>query len=817
MFERDVRPVLKAYCLDCHGASETPKGGLDLRLARFALRGGKGGPAVAAGQPEESMLVERMRAGEMPPGEKKVPAAMIATIETWIAQGCRTSRVEPESLPAGIDITPEDRAYWFFEPLRRPQPPTFAPGDRVRTPIDAFVLARLRERGLAFNPDADRATLLRRASLDLTGLPPTIAEVDAFLKDTSADAYERAVDRLLDSPRYGERWGRHWLDVAGYADSDGDGVTDTPRPHAWRYRDYVVKSLNADKPFDRFVLEQLAGDELVPRPWANLTPDQVELLAATGFLRNAPDATASGGGDAEANQVVADTLKIVGSTFLGLSVGCAQCHDHRYDPIPQSDYFRLRAVFEPALDPAHWRRPGQRLVSLYTDADRARAGQVDAEAAVVRKELEEKTRVHVRAAFDAELAKFPADQRDELRAAFDAPGDKRTPRQKMLVETNPKLNISAGTLYQYNPKAADELKSIDARIAAKLAEKPVEQFVAVADETPGVVPVTKVFYRGDYRQPKGEVSPGDLTIAAAEGGRFEIPARPAGPPTTGRRLAYARHLTSGTHPLVGRVLANRLWLGHFGAGIVETPGEFGKLGRLPSHPELLDWIASELPARGWSLKAMHRLVMTSTVYRQSSTRDPAKDKVDSSNALFGRYPAHRLEAEVIRDRLLWTAGKLDGRVGGPPVPVSVDAVGQVVTPADAPRRSLYLQQRRTQPVGFLAVFDGPSGELNCDRRLASTGAPQALMLMNSEFLLRCGEDFARRLQASAATTDERISLAWRLAYQRDPSAEERAIVTLFWNKRRARLASEPKTDAELGAWSDVCQQILSANEVLYVD
>ena len=817
LFENDVRPIFKAYCLDCHGASEKPKAGLDLRLARSTMRGGESGAAVVAGQPSESLLLERLQADEMPPGEKKLPASMRAVIERWVADGCRAGRTEPESLPAGIDITPEDRAYWCFQPIRRPALPALTARDRVRTPIDAFVLARLQERGFSFSPDADSATLLRRATLDLTGLPPTIEEVDAFLADRAPNAYEKAIDRLLASPRYGERWGRHWLDVAGYADSDGDGVTDTPRPHAWRYRDYVVKSLNADKPFDRFVVEQLAGDELVPRPWANLTPDQAELLAATGFLRTAPDATSSGGGDAEANQVVADTMKIVGATFLGLSVGCAQCHDHRYDPIPQSDYFRLRAVFEPALNPAHWRRPGQRLASLYTDADRAKAAKVDAEAAVIRAELQEKTRVHVRAAFEAELAKFPVDQRDELRSAFDAAADRRTPRQKMLFETNPKLNITPGVLYQYNPKAADELKAIDAKVAAKLAQKPAEGFVAIADETPGVVPVTKVFYRGDYRQPKGEVGPGDLTIAAEEGARFEVPAKDSGLPTSGRRLAYARHLMSGEHPLAGRVLANRLWLGHFGQGIVETPGEFGKLGRLPSHAELLDWLASEWPARGWSLKAMHRLVMTSTVYRQSSRRELAKDRVDSSNALLGRYAAHRLESEAIRDRLLWIAGTLDFRMGGPPIAVSVDAVGQVVAPADAPRRSLYLQQRRTQPVAFLAAFDGPSGELNCDRRQASTGAPQSLMLMNSDFLLRCGNDFARRIHASAGTTDERIAIAWRLAYLRDPSQEERALVAKFLSVRHSRLGGAKKNDADLGAWADVCQQILSSNEVLYVD
>src|SRR5579884_1251185 len=384
-FEQHVRPIFKVYCLDCHGGGEKVKGKLDLRLRRFAVRGGKSGPALLPGDAASSRLLKRLKAGEMPPGEKKVPAEQIAVLERWIAAGAPARRDEPATLPPGIDITPEERAYWFYQPIRRVEPPQFPAADRVRTPIDAFVLAKLRAGGLSFNADADRRTLLRRASLDLIGLPPTQREIDQFLADPSENAYERMIDRLLASPHYGERWGQHWLDVVGYADSNGDGAQDTPRPYAWKYRDYVIRSLNADKPLDRFLIEQLAGDELVPRPWTNLKPEQIKLLTATGFLRTAPDGTSSGG-SAEAQQQVADTLKIVSSSLLGLTVGCAQCHDHKYDPIPQADYYRLRAVFEPAFDPAHFRRPAQRLVSLYSEADRARAAAVEAEAAKMQKD-----------------------------------------------------------------------------------------------------------------------------------------------------------------------------------------------------------------------------------------------------------------------------------------------------------------------------------------------------------------------------------------------------------------------------------------------
>jgi hypothetical protein len=819
-FEQHVRPILRAYCLDCHGAGEKHAGGLDLRLKRFAVAGGKGGAAVVPGAPAKSYLVERLKSGDMPPGEKKVPAEQIAVIEKWIAGGALTLRDEPATLPPGLGITAEERAYWFYQPLTRPTTPPALPTDRVRTPIDAFVLARLRDKGLGFNPDADRATLLRRATFDLTGLPPTQQELDAFLADTTPDAYEKAVDRLLASSAYGERWGRHWLDAAGYADSEGDGATDTVRPHMWRYRDYVVRAINADTPLDRFVTEQLAGDELLPRPWANLAPPQVDLLAATGFLRSAPDATASSNTPADAEQVMVDVLKVVSSTLLGTSVGCAQCHDHRYDPVPQADYFRLRAVFEPALDPGKWRRPAERLVSLYSDADRAKATAVEVEAGKMQAEMTAKQTAAVKAAFEKELGKFPADQQPALRAAFDAPEAKRTAEQKQLVATNPKLNITPGVLYQYEPKVADEIKALQAKVQAKRAERPAEGFVAVAAEVPGRVPATKLHHRGDARQPKGpDLAPGDLTVAAPDGKRFEVANAPAGGATTGRRLAWAKHLTSGTHPLFGRVTVNRLWLHHFGRGIVDTPGEFGKLGQLPTHPELLDWLATELPRLGWSQKKFHKLVMTSTVYRQSSARTPAADAVDRANSLYSRFPVRRLEAEAVRDRMLVAAGRLDRTAFGPPVPVSEDPAGQVGTPDDKPRRSVYLQVRRSKPVAFLAAFDAPGVELNCDRRNVTTTAPQSLMLLNSEFVRKQAGHLAARVRAEAgagASPDRLVETAWRLAYLRSPAADEVRLGTTFLTTQTAALAARSK-ESDLSALTNLCQQLLASNEFLYVD
>jgi hypothetical protein len=822
-FERDVRPILKAYCLDCHGGSEKPKGGLDLRLKRFAVKGGKSGPAIVPSQPEESLLLDRVKDGEMPPGEKKLPAEQVAILERWVAAGAPTTRPEPETIPPGLGITAHERAYWLFQPVRRPEPPATRPEDRARTPIDALLLAKLQPAGLTFAPEADRRTLIRRLALDLTGLPPSPRDVEAFVRDDAPDAYERWVDRLLASPHYGERWARHWLDVAGYADSDGNGGDDTPRPYAYKYRDYVVRAFNADTPLDRFIIEQMAGDELVPRPWKGLTAEQVNVLAATGFLRTVADGTSTGSADlaAASNQVVGDTLKVVGSALLGLTVGCAQCHDHRYDPIPQTDYFRLRAVFEPALDPSHWRRPSQRLVSLMSDADRAKSNAIEAEAHEMRKALEAEVAKAVNAAFEKELTKFPETLRPKLRAARETPADKRTPEQKALLAANPSLALNEGVLYQYDPKAAERFKKERERIAAKQAEKPVEDFVSVTDEAPGVIPETHLFHRGDYRQPKEGVSPGDLTVAAPEGERFEVPGKSGTSPTSGRRLAYARHLVDGKHPLVGRVLVNRVWLNHFGRGLVETAGDFGKLGTPPTHPELLDWLADELVRQGWSLKRLHRVIVTSTAYRQSSRQNPSG--VDNDAALYSHYPVRRLDAEAIRDRTLEAAGRLDRRLYGPPVPVAEDSVGQVLPAGDSPRRSLYVEVRRSRPVSLLAAFDAPllASAVNCDRRTLSTTAPQALMLMNSDFVLSHAAALARRARAEAAdgATPSRLeriaAAAWQIAYQRPITPEEAGWVAEFAAGPGG--APAPGSDQELAVLTNLCQQLLTSNEFLYVD
>lgn len=791
-FEQHVRPILKAFCLDCHGG-EKLEGKLDLRLKRFIATGGESGAALLVGKPGDSLIIKRMKSGEMPPTEKKVPAEQIAIIERWIADGATTLREEPESLAPGLGITAEERAYWFYQPIRRPVTPTVKQPTRTRSAVDAFVLAKLDEKGMDINSEADRFTLLKRATFDLIGLPPTPEETEQFLTDPAPDAFERLLDRLLASPHYGERWGRHWLDVAGYADSEGDGSVDTVRPYIYKYRDYVVSSLNEDKPIDQFLIEQLAGDELVTPPYANLTPEQIERLVATGFLRMAADPTASGQGDPDTsrNQVVADTIKIVSSSLLGLSVGCAQCHDHRYDPIPQSDYFQLRAIFQPALDPKAWVIPRDRVISLYTDEDRAKAAAIEADAVKLQTEVNAKRQKFIDEAFDKEIEKHPADQRDALRTAFKTAADKQTDEQKKLVANTPSLNINGGNLYQYNNAAAEELKKDEAAVAAKRAEKKVEDFISVLRESGGTPNPTHLFHRGDHRDPRQAVTPADLTIAAPENHRFLIEEKSSTTPSSGRRLAWARHITNGSHPFVGRVLANRIWLHHLGRGIVDTPGEFGILGTRPTHPELLDWLASEVfgvpfsvfskgdtttngggesgkaltehqtlntehPRLPRSFKRLHRLIMTSAIYRQSSRRSVDAAMKDSDGALYSRFPIRRLEAEIVRDRILAVADRLNDTLFGKPIEVMEDFAGQVHVKDDAPRRSLYIQVRRTKPVSLLAAFDAPVMTLNCDRRPSSTVAPQSLMLMNGDFILAQADHLAKRVRATSPSESDRL-------------------------------------------------------------
>ena len=841
-FERHVRPILKAHCFHCHGEEGELKGNLDVRLKRLIEKGGDSGPGVVPGKPDESPLLERVVAGEMPPGKKPVPAQDVETLRKWIEQGAKTVRTEPDDPSKISEIAEEDRSYWFFQPVKRPEVPAVQGKDLVANEVDAFLLAKLEPQGLSFAPEADKRTLIRRAWFDLLGLPPTPERVDAFIADTAPDAWARLIDELLASPHYGERWGRHWLDVAGYADSEGYTIEDPVRPEIYRYRDYVIRSLNADKPFDRFIVEQLAGDELVPPPYgAGLTDEQKDSLVATGFLRMAPDGTAAGDVDQKVarNDVVAETIKIVSTSLLGLTVGCAQCHTHRYDPIPQTDYYRLRALLEPAYNWKDWRNPNQRKLFMTPPEVLDAIRKVEEQA--VAKEKEHHAWIdgecdRVRA---LEFEKIPEAKREAAKAALDTAADKRTDEQKALAkEFYNYFNVNRGTIGLFDPKVEAESRKRNEEVAAIRATKPPETVYTVLTEpTDKPLPETFVFHRGDPDSPRQTVTPGDLSII-----EDLVPSKiePKNPSltTSGRRLAFAKHLTSGQHPLVGRVLVNRFWMHHFGRGIVATPGDFGRLGALPTHPELLDWLASDFVSSGWSLKNFHRKLMLSRAYRQSSARTAKADEVDPDNKLLSHASLRRLEAEAIRDAMLDVSGQLNRKAFGPAVPVAENESGEVIcgiehidgngihAPKPVPegedrRRSIYIQVRRSKLLSVLDTFDLPAMEPNCEQRTSSTVAPQSLLLMNGDVVRTQARLTAERVSTEAgADPAARVERVWRLALGRAPGETERTSAVAFLAEHTKTLSEKPvegAPPADVGALTTLVQVLFGSNEFRYVD
>ena len=860
-WEADVRPILKAHCTQCHGEEDPVEGGVDLRLRRFLDRDAEGyGALLVPGDPSAGELLRVIRSGEMPKAGKKVSADELATIERWVAAGARSVEPEPESIPLGPYLAAGDRAWWSFQPIVKPAVPAMADAAAGRTPIDAFILAALGAKGLTLAPEADRPGLLRRVTLDLTGLLPTPEEVAAFVADTSGDAYEKVVERLLASPAYGERQARAWLDVAGYSDSNGFSEADSLRPHAWRYRDWVVKSFQDDLPWDRFIQEQLAGDELAAAT-QEATSDAVndplrrDQLVATAFLRLAPDGTGDPVPDQNLarNQAIAEQIKVTTSALLGLTVACAQCHDHRYDPVSQADYFRLRAIFDPVYDWEQWRPPGARLYSLYKPEERAAAAAIEAEATKIDAAADAMRKAFLDEIFETEIIKLPEEVRDAYRTARATPEGERTEEQKTLIRTYP----AALATYSLDLYDAAKEKAVNDKRAegTKLrGTKPPEGFLMAAVEVKGRVPETKLFHRGDHEQPKQAVTPGELSVLALPGPPGEgieplVPAETqAG--SSGRRLAYARWLTGGRHPLVARVLVNRFWLGHFGRGLVATPGDFGRLGERPSHPELLDWLATTFMEGGWKLKPLHRLIVTSAVYRQGGTSEAAR-AIDPNNRLLARFSPRRLDAESFRDAVLGASGQLVSVGGGVPVGIAKDPVGRIVVgreekdangdvvrvvslgPDDF-RRSLYLQSRRTEPVTVLETFDQPEMKPNCELRRTTTVAPQALLMLNDTFVLASARALAERVRREApGDVRAQVERAWRLLFSRPPSQREfeGALSHLAeqGEEFRVRLATvspppakegEPALappDPQLEALASLCQVLLASNRFLTCD
>jgi hypothetical protein len=763
--------VLDVKCLDCHGRRRQ-EGGLDLRTRASILRGGRSGPAMVPGDPDRSLIVRRMAAGDMPPAKLVAQAKVLAVttpeierVRLWIAAGA-PPEADPQA-PAGPAVPPEARQFWAFQPPRRSEPPAVRERSRVRTPIDAFLLARLEAAGLTFAPDAEPLALLRRVYLDLIGLPPSPEEIAAYLADRSPGAYERVVDRLLGSPHYGERWARFWLDAAGYADSGGKVAQDIIRPFAYRYRDYVIRSFNADTPYDRFLAEQLAGDELADykRPGAP-TPERLDALVATGFLRTAPDGFTQYVPDRF--DMLADQVEIVGSAVLGLTIQCARCHDHKYDPIPQRDYYGFSAIFRSAYDPYDWLDPERRRVELGSEDERraveARNGPVRAEIARLERALDEAAEPDRRRTLEAELA------------------------------------------------------------AAKQRLEPVPAIRALYDMGGTPTPVY-VLRRGDPSSPGERVGPAVPAVLATGIAPYEVKPPWPGADSSGRRLALARWLGQAEHPLTARVFVNRIWQHHFGAGLVRTPENFGRTGQPPSHPGLLDWLATELVGRGWSVKRLHRLILLSSAYRQGSAVDAARAAADPEDVLLSRFPLRRLDAEALRDSLLAVSGRLDRRPFGPPEPIEARPDGEVVTASL--RRSIYLLQRRSLPVTALDVFDAPRLEPNCIARRTSNVSAQALGLWNSDLVRESARRFAAGIvEAVGKDPDRQIERIYLAALTRPPTSTE-LTAARAWLADVAGHALEPGGEhpaagaqpgrADHLALTALAHVLLNSAEFLYVN
>jgi hypothetical protein len=721
-------------------------------------------------------------------------------------------------------------AHWAFRPPVRPGVPAVGHGERVRTDVDRFIEAALEAKGLALGPEADRATLVRRVVFDLTGLPPTPAEVDAFLADGSPDAYEKLVERCLASPHYGERWGKYWLDAAGYADSNGYFSADSDRPLAYRYRDYVICAFNEDRPYDRFVREQLAGDELAGYvPGGDVTPAMVEPLTATHFLRNAPDG--SGESDGNPDEVRTDrfsvlegNVQITMNCLLGVTIQCARCHSHKFEPISHADYYRLRAILYPAYCPDRWTKPNDRVVEVGARAEREehhrRTEQIDRQVKALQEGLKTMAGPLREQLLEERLRPLEAPVRAALLQAAAAPKDKRTPEQAALLKQHKEAEVSDDDLARRFPEFAAVREQVLKAVAARQKDRPPPlDRLAVLTETDLNPPVHHVLLRGRHDAPGPEVQPGVPAALTLPGNEFRIDPRPPGQAGTGRRTAFARWVTSPDNPLFARVMVNRVWQHHFGKGLVATPDNLGQSGARPSHPELLDYLATEFVRSGWSIKALHRLILTSAVYRQSSAPREEAARLDPDNRLLASYPLRRLDAEAVRDGLLAVSGELDDRMGGPYVPTRRRPDGSVDVDEGrdgARRRSVYLQQRRTQVATLLELFDAPSMASNCSDRTTSTVPLQSLALLNSEFVRARARAFAVRLEREAGGgTDSQLSLAFRLSTGRAPDADERAAGHRFLAAQQALYAGDK--DADRRAWTDLCQMVLASNAFLYVE
>ncbi len=831
---REVKPLLTEHCVTCHGG-EQPKGGLRLDTATAAAKGGERGVVFVAGRADDSLLVQVLEGrhaevSRMPYKKPPLTSAQITAVKAWINAGAQA----PADEVAGVKV------HWAFVPPQRPELPAVKQGGWVRNPIDRFVLARLEQDGLAPSSEADRVTLLRRVHLDLTGLPPTPAQVDAFLADQRPDAYERAVADLLASPHYGERWARHWLDVARYADSNGYSI-DAPRS-IWPWRDWVIHAFNADKPFDQFVVEQLAGD---------LLPEATrEQRIATGFHRNT-QINEEGGIDPEQFRIesVIDRVNTTGTAFLGLTVGCAQCHDHKFDPLSQREYFQLYAFFNQQDEPSMEAGSPEQFAAR--EAIRERAKPLRAELDALAEALKLKFADWEAGLTPEAREKLPIEVRNVLGLL---PADRKPAQVKVALEGFYRTQPGYREAEQRLKAAAKDEPVLAKTLVLAERKEPRDNFIFIkgdftrrgADVTPGTPAVLHPF--GVRRQDGALAPPVEVTSReSAELPRSQSGVMPPQSKTAPTRLDLARWLMSRANPLTARVMVNRVWQQYFGLGIVPTENDFGTQGTPPTHPELLDWLAVEFmegevdrkselmvdsskdaeaassiyhplkhPSTAWSLKHLHRLIVTSATYRQASKVRPDLAEKDPTNKLLARQNRLRLDAEIVRDVALAASGRLNPKVGGPsvfpPQPDGVMNLGQSSrewkpsTGDDRFRRGMYTFYWRATPHPALAVFDTADAFSACTRRLRSNTPLQALTLLNDAAFVELAGALAQRIQTEASEA-QRLEFGFRLCTGRTPKPAERA-------RLQTLLDEEARDGGPEKAWQTFARVLLNLDETI---
>ena len=866
-FEKQVRPILVERCYDCHSAETKTKGGLLLDTREGTLKGGDSGAVFSAGDPDKSLLIEAVRYKnhdlQMPP-KKRLSDGEIRTLETWVKMGAPDPRTGPGAAKAGrvIDVK-EGRKFWSFAPLSRSQPPAVS---GTETPIDAFVQAKLREQRLPSAPPADKRTLLRRATFDLTGLPPTPQETEVFVADTSPEAFQRVVETLLASPQYGERWGRHWLDVVRYADSNGMDEN-VAFGHAWRYRDYVVRAFNEDKPFNAFLVEQIAGD---------LLPRGEDSVVATGFLALGARVLAEPDVQKLEMDIIDEQIDTLGKAFLGMTLGCVRCHDHKFDPISQDDYYGLAAIFRSTRSLSQekmgaikfWYEhslatPAQRETKKQTDEVlKEKQAQVASFLSKARSEVKRKTEAlaadYLAAASqlnadaqlkDATAAAKPYGLRAEilLSCRKHLEGRREHPLFQKWWALFPKREPQA-VRDHYAPLFAEALKTKTGPAFAALTDpkgflalpvkdaevldppalealaalrKDIAQIEAARPELPAAMGVGEarilqtlpVHIRGSHLTLGKPVERGFPEVLRTSFSNPILPEKQSG------RLELARWLASSENPLTARVLVNRVWRWHFGQGIVSTTDNFGTMGARPSHPELLDWLARRFVESGWSIKDLHRQIMLSAVYQQSSNlpsfltdkEDPRL--VDPENKLLWRANIQRLEAEQIRDAMLATSDWLSPEMGGKTIPLRnrefvFNHTSKDATTYESPRRTLYLPIIRNHLYDILEQFDYPDPTMPTGSRNSTVIAPQALLMLNAPIVLEASKRLAQRL-ARLPSPEDRVEQAYALLYGRPPQPEEL--------REALRCVEEfAQTEKPERAWALFCHALYAANEFVYL-